>query len=376
MHAADHALAIGDAVLDDHRRHTVVDARRIDGDAAAEARSAQRDPLGIDLRPRGHVGHRADGVIDLLHREHTATHPAAFAAAAIVEPQRHVAPRFELAADPFRSAGLVGAKAVHHDDGGALLAGSEVIGHMDDARKQCIGGWKIDAGEHAFPLNGRSQSDVGRRSQCSPPMPRRHNWPGAAFLATAIVARTASDLRRLSCRRHATEHCRERGLRPFPFLSGHVAVRRRTPAERPRITVPHRSRLRHFSDAPGPRCGGAETEAPPRTRSGSPDRRAASGMPAAMLRCPMPWIAHDDPHALHQNEQGQADAQGGEANSRTRCRRGGAFCSRMSMRRWRLRPVTAGRRQHHDPYIGILQDFLGGHDRPAEHIARRPRWRN
>ena len=73
------------------------------------------------------------GVRDLLHRNDTPAFAAAIAAATEVEPQRNIAPGFELTANPGRAAVPIGAKAVHHDDGRAALAWPQAIWHMHNA---------------------------------------------------------------------------------------------------------------------------------------------------------------------------------------------------------------------------------------------------
>jgi hypothetical protein len=133
VHAADDPLAIAQPVFQDDRGDSWIDAGGINGDAGAQARSAQRDAIGIDLRPRGHIAHRVARVGDFLHRNNAAAFSFALAASPIVKAERDVAPSLELPTDPFRATILVGAKPVHHDDGWAARTGLEPVGHMDDA---------------------------------------------------------------------------------------------------------------------------------------------------------------------------------------------------------------------------------------------------
>ena len=150
MHAAHHAFAVAEAVFKDHRADAVVDGGGIHCDGGAEAGAAERDACGIDLRPRRHVG---DGVLrvgDFFHRDHAARFSAAVAATPIVEAQCDIAPGFELFADPFGAAVLVGAEAVHHDDRRAAFSVFAPVRHMDDPRQRQAVGRECDGFLHEF----------------------------------------------------------------------------------------------------------------------------------------------------------------------------------------------------------------------------------
>ena len=125
VHAADDALAVAEPVLQNDRADPRIDAGRVHGNARAQAsirtaRCGWHRPRGVTPCRSPRCG-RPDTSSIAITRPRS---PFAVAAAAIVEAQRDIAPGFELLADPFRAAALVGAKAVHHDDGRSAFAGS------------------------------------------------------------------------------------------------------------------------------------------------------------------------------------------------------------------------------------------------------------
>src|SRR5262245_44050833 len=145
MLAPEFALAITPAAVRDDSRNALIDAAGIDRDRAAKARADDRDALGIDRGMAREEGQRVARVLDLLEADHPAELALAVAAAPHAETQRHIAKLGEHLGGRQHVRGvLVAAEAMPHQEGAALLARLEPVGHAHIAGQLQLGGWKRD----------------------------------------------------------------------------------------------------------------------------------------------------------------------------------------------------------------------------------------
>src|SRR6266511_572602 len=92
MLAAEFSLAVAPTAARNHRGDALVGAAGEHGHSRAEAAPDQRDALWIYFRARRHVGDRIAGICHLIEADDSAVLAFAFAAAAKVDAQSHVAP--------------------------------------------------------------------------------------------------------------------------------------------------------------------------------------------------------------------------------------------------------------------------------------------
>ena len=152
MLLAELLLAVAPAARGDAGDDALIDAGGVHRHRRAEAVTENRDAARIHLGAVGHEFEGVLGVFDLLEADHAPARAFAFAAAAHVEAQHHIAERREEACDGDRGAAvLVAAEAVQHEKRRAPLARPYTFRPMHDTGKAQAVGQELHALFHRPP---------------------------------------------------------------------------------------------------------------------------------------------------------------------------------------------------------------------------------
>src|SRR5262249_18382980 len=193
------ALPLPPPPLRDRRGAAPAPPAGIDGHRAAEARAHERDAFGVDRWMLRQPCERVAGILDLLEADHPAELALAVTTAAHAEAQRDIAEDVEHLAGRQHVRGiLVAAKAMQHQEGGALLPGFDVVGNAHGGGQAQTGGWNAHVlfGHLRCLLSVRPQSAHSALILVSHESPNRLDWPVRWRTGDRVILGPKSPFRR------------------------------------------------------------------------------------------------------------------------------------------------------------------------------------